>query len=330
MSQSSDYVGGMSHTRFRDDEIESLLTRESIGSEELQGLEEFIAAFATGATQPRETYHMGTTLAAISRATAPTARRGVRRLATLAATGAIFAALSGVALAADGSVPGDPLYRLDRALEAIGIGDGGFEERVEEFNVLLDRGEEEVAYEFMAEVLAEAGSEAAHQPNAGPANESPAPATGNRPEGDPGESRSGNNRSQAPGQDNSQSPGNGNAPFGPADEAPPSNSNNQGRGVGPDGETPNPGPGNNSGQGNTNPGQDNPGQNNPGQGNENPGPANNSGQGTENPSQDNPGQDNPGQGNANPGGGSAGQGQPGSNPPTPAGQGSGQPASPGN
>lgn len=309
MRQYGDYVGGMAHTRFRDDEIESLLTRESTGSEELQGLEEFIAAFASEATQPRDTYHMGTTLAAISRATAPTARRGMRRLAILAATGAIFVALSGVALAADGSVPGDPLYRLDRALEAIGIGDGGFEERVGEFNVLLDRGDEEQAYEFMAEVIAEAGtSEAARQPNVGPANDSPTPATGNRNDGGvPGESRSANNRSEAPGQDNSQSPGNGNAPFDPADETPPSNPNH-GRGVGPDGETPN------AGQGNPNPGQgnENPGSGNPGNGSD--------------------------QSNGNPGS-SEGQGQPGSNPPASAGQGnsgqgnsgqgSGQPPGPG-
>lgn len=309
MRQSGDYVHVKSDTRFSDSEVESLLTRASTDSKELEDLQVFIAALAAEASQPRDTYHMGTTLAAISRATAPTVRRGMRRLAALAATGAIFIALSGVALASDGSAPGEPLYRLDRALEAIGIGDGGFEERVEEFNVLLDRGDEEEAYEFMAEVIAEAG-DAVPQQNVGPANDAAATATGNQNVGEgPGENRSGNNRPETPGQGNSQSPGNGNAPFTPADDAPPSNPNGQARGVGPDGETPNPGQGN-----------DNPGQDNPGQGNENPGAPDtgNPGQGT-----DKSGQDNPGQGNANASsGGSEGQGQAGSNPPDSAGQGS--------
>jgi len=65
--------------------------------------------------------------------------------ATLAAT-ALFGGLTGVALAADGAAPGDALYGIDTALEAIGIGDGGTAERLAEASELAANG-------FVAEAL---------------------------------------------------------------------------------------------------------------------------------------------------------------------------------
>lgn len=52
------------------------------------------------------------------------------RATAFAATAAVVLSLSGVAWAADGASPGDWYYGLDRALEVIGIGAGGAEERL--------------------------------------------------------------------------------------------------------------------------------------------------------------------------------------------------------
>ena len=68
-----------------------------------------------------------------SPAEAPVAGVGTRlkhRAVALAATMATVMGLSGVALAVDGATPGDWYYGLDTALEAIGIGAGGAEERL--------------------------------------------------------------------------------------------------------------------------------------------------------------------------------------------------------
>ena len=59
-----------------------------------------------------------------------------RRTATAAATLAMFASATGVALASDDAVPGDWDYGIDRALEVAGIGAGGEEERLHELQVL--------------------------------------------------------------------------------------------------------------------------------------------------------------------------------------------------
>jgi hypothetical protein len=70
----------------------------------------------------------------------PRIRRAVSTIRTRAtATLAGFVMLSGltgVAWASDGAVPGDWNYTIDRALESIGIGAGGVEERQSELEVL--------------------------------------------------------------------------------------------------------------------------------------------------------------------------------------------------
>ena len=58
-------------------------------------------------------------------------------------------------MAADGAVPGDALYGIDRALEKIGIGAGHAEERLEEARKLLSEGEASEAVRHATEVLTE-------------------------------------------------------------------------------------------------------------------------------------------------------------------------------
>ncbi|MGD2044435.1 MAG: hypothetical protein PVJ28_12355, partial [Acidimicrobiia bacterium] len=59
--------------------------------------------------------------------------RNLRRRATATvATLVMLTSATGMAWAADGAVPGDWYYGLDRALESIGIGAGGAAERLQE------------------------------------------------------------------------------------------------------------------------------------------------------------------------------------------------------
>lgn len=62
-------------------------------------------------------------------------------LAKLLAAAVALAAVGTVGYAADQAVPGDALYGLDTALERIGIGAGGVEERIEEARALVERGD---------------------------------------------------------------------------------------------------------------------------------------------------------------------------------------------
>jgi hypothetical protein len=69
---------------------------------------------------------------------------GLRRRVTAAATSLMMiVGMTGVAWAADSAVPGDWNYGLDRALESMGIGAGGAEERLLELTVI--RGTETVS-----------------------------------------------------------------------------------------------------------------------------------------------------------------------------------------
>jgi hypothetical protein len=69
-----------------------------------------------------------------------------RRAATTAAAVVLaFSGLGGVAYAANGAAPGDFLYGLDRALEAVGVGNGGTAERLAEVKALVEGAGSEAA-----------------------------------------------------------------------------------------------------------------------------------------------------------------------------------------
>lgn len=144
--------GDMSDTHLTDREVELILAGSRTGSDDLGNLERFVAGLSR-TTPPHDAEHMATVLAATARSTRRT--RGLRRMATIAASAALLVAMSGVAMAADKAAPGDALYGIDRTLETIGIGDGGVDERLDEFDVLLERGNEEEAFEFLDEVIAD-------------------------------------------------------------------------------------------------------------------------------------------------------------------------------
>ncbi|MDK1019874.1 MAG: hypothetical protein QGD89_10805 [Actinomycetota bacterium] len=65
-----------------------------------------------------------------------------RRVVTTAMAAAVFVGgMSGMAIAADDAKPGDALYSIDRAFEAVGIGDGKADERLAEVKALFDAGD---------------------------------------------------------------------------------------------------------------------------------------------------------------------------------------------
>lgn len=91
------------------------------------------------------------TASAIPSATPGAMARWRTRLATAAAAGvASVAALGGLAYAADGAAPGAVLYGIDRAFEAIGIGNGGQQERLEEAIALAEHGDPALGLEHAA------------------------------------------------------------------------------------------------------------------------------------------------------------------------------------
>jgi hypothetical protein len=80
----------------------------------------------------------------------PARSRVVPRLATAALAGLLVVGMAGVAQAADAAAPGDTLYGLDRALERVGINNGGLDERLDEAQALAEDGRSAEALEHLA------------------------------------------------------------------------------------------------------------------------------------------------------------------------------------
>ena len=69
----------------------------------------------------------------------------------------MLVSMTGVGVAADRAIPGEFLYPLDRALEALGVSSDLVEERLQEAIALLERGEMALAIATSNEALAELG-----------------------------------------------------------------------------------------------------------------------------------------------------------------------------
>ncbi|MDN4473808.1 hypothetical protein [Demequina zhanjiangensis] len=83
-----------------------------------------------------------------------------RRAAAAAGLAGLAAIVVGGAAAADEAKPGDYLYEVDRALEDLGINDGGAEERLEETEELIEEGDVEGALESADEAVEEMDEDA--------------------------------------------------------------------------------------------------------------------------------------------------------------------------
>jgi len=83
-----------------------------------------------------------------------------RRLVTIGGVAALATVgIGGAAVAANGAAPGDLLYSVDQAFEAIGIGNGGTHERLDEAARLCDRGRVDQALEHAAKAIEREGDE---------------------------------------------------------------------------------------------------------------------------------------------------------------------------
>jgi hypothetical protein len=160
MSRFGDYVIDMRTRRLLDREIEWLLTgahvedrglallspvveglRSSAGHQPAEAQVRIIAAHAAAAVLERS-QHQTDGAASLPRRQ----RVGLTpRLAAVTLAVLMVPATAGAALAADSAIPGDALYRLDRAFEAVGIGAGSTDERLAEAAQLAADGESKAA-----------------------------------------------------------------------------------------------------------------------------------------------------------------------------------------
>lgn len=170
MNDPDDYESDMKRRGPKSIDIEELLAGSSPPSE-LADLTSALLDLRAEGSRPvpaQLVERIATRAAAHARGTAPgdvtaaAPRRAWASLATWrrrAVTVASAATLllgggMGTAVAADGAAPGDLLYGVDRALEAVGIGNGGAAERLQEVSRLVDKGEVAHGLEHAAELLA--------------------------------------------------------------------------------------------------------------------------------------------------------------------------------
>ena len=172
MSDQDDCDNDMSSTPLIDGDIERLLSGVGVLDPELQQLTGFVdsmRARRSATRQGDEVTRLVAKAAAMARESRPMPtvrlvtprRRRSFRLAPLgvALIGILVLGMSSVAIAADGSAPGDALYGVDRILENLGIGDGGINERITESGDLMVHGAPLDALVHLDESLADADEE---------------------------------------------------------------------------------------------------------------------------------------------------------------------------
>lgn len=122
--------------------------------------EERVIRFATKAAEVAQAAELEPTTGSPRRGSKsgwlPSLSRG---LATGVASILVFSGMTAMAIASDDAAPGDALYGIDRALEAVGIGDGSAAERIAEARVLFDRGEVTAAIDHASEAVTDTGDD---------------------------------------------------------------------------------------------------------------------------------------------------------------------------
>lgn len=171
MRPRSDYMGEMPDKPISDSDVEALLTRREPSDTELLGLASALARIdlqrlAINVDQDVGVFSLrAATLARQAGTSSPGSVSWWGRLRPKLVTSAlsVFAVIgmTGVAVASDAAAPGDPLYGIDRALERIGINDGGITERLEEAATLADHGLAVEALQHAADAVSSKSPEAA-------------------------------------------------------------------------------------------------------------------------------------------------------------------------
>ena len=176
MSRLSDYIGDMFATALSEHEVERILAgqvSEDAESSELISLIDELRSFRLKGP-PADLQVISAELAAVARASHTSASTNPNRSPTsvrprLIPTGGFAATaiaalillfgISGVAVAANGSAPGHPLYGVDMFLENLGIGNGGENERMSEADVLMRSGDADAAFVHLARYLEQLDAE---------------------------------------------------------------------------------------------------------------------------------------------------------------------------
>lgn len=175
MSDRDVYDGEMPRHQISDQDVERILSGREPGRDDLAPLASALSALHREAPEASDETisRLAGEAAVVARETRPEQTAGSatsgtrtgagwrprslkRRLATLATAMLVFAGMSGIALAADESAPGDTLYGLDRALERIGVNDGGTAERIAETQRLTESGRIPDAMLHLADSVEEA------------------------------------------------------------------------------------------------------------------------------------------------------------------------------
>jgi hypothetical protein len=159
----------MTTMRISDQDLEHLVHGENPESRELARLaealqkwqadfartptEDQIAAFASQAAEIAKQGKPTVTPLATTTPRRSRFRALKYKLATGMAAVLMLSGMTGVAVASDEAAPGDALYGIDRALENIGINDGGAAERIAEAQSLFDAGLVGEALEHSAEAF---------------------------------------------------------------------------------------------------------------------------------------------------------------------------------
>lgn len=171
MSGRADYDYEMPAMPISDMDVEALLTRREPSDRELTGmssalaridlqrleigLEERVGIFSLRAAALAR--QSGTS----STQTVPWWRRIAPKLVPNALSVLMVIGLAGVAVASDEAAPGDFLYGIDRALERIGVNNGGVGERLSEASIVADEGDAVEALNHAAEAVSSESPEAA-------------------------------------------------------------------------------------------------------------------------------------------------------------------------
>lgn len=167
-----DYMGEMPGKPISDADVEALLTRREPADTEFLGLASALARIDL--QRLAIDVDRGAGVFSLRAATlvrqAGTSSAGslswwgrVRpKLVTSALSVFAVMGMTGVAVASNAAAPGDPLYGIDRALERVGINDGGITERLEEATTLADHGLAVEALNHAADAVSARSPEAAN------------------------------------------------------------------------------------------------------------------------------------------------------------------------
>ncbi len=172
MSPADDYRDDVTNTEFVDQDVERLVSGDTPRDPGLADLipvidalrsyrsvvpsidaPELLVAQAAEVVRDAQTAHLDL----VPFRAEPRPDRRPSWLATRAAAAVVAFVLligvSAIAFAAHVSIPGDALYGLDRALEAVGIGDGSVDERVVEADTLVADGKDVEAITLLGETM---------------------------------------------------------------------------------------------------------------------------------------------------------------------------------